>query len=328
MLVWLVSLAINHQAAAKPRLARAFESELRAKLAHVKYGSPEFKVVFDETRAHYQKGADTEERVVRWWQCFGPSPLQIAQVSLVAADRSAQAQEPLGAWYDDANIALWPTPRGTGVQFLDGFNEWTNNDPSFISDGEAYRDRDRLIRCGPATKAGNRSWPAARVYRLQDRRWRIVANKEVEHPFGFAYFRRNGHGVGANVVIAETRDEPRNFAEPMSGPFLHYRQSWTIGETQFRLGKVRLVETPLAELDRLAQLVLSNNKRAFDARVAPKFRKELWRLCMVSRQVDSATARDELRCDHFHFANDQDELHGSVRFAYRSGRWQVVAVGP
>jgi len=149
---------------------------LRPKLAHVRYGSREFDQVLKRTLPKYQVGGDRSEAIFQWRVNFGPTPIRIAQIQLELTALNTD-----DSW-DDANFAFWPSRTGTDVQFLDGFNEFEDIDPSSILASQEFRDGDRLIRCGAATRAGNRSWPGARTYRLRDGRWGIVKTEERENP--------------------------------------------------------------------------------------------------------------------------------------------------
>jgi hypothetical protein len=227
--------------------------------------------------------------------------------------------------FDHANFAFWPTQTGTSVQFLDGFTDIGDDDPSYMV-GEAYRKGDRLIRCGATTREGNRSWPGARVYRLVRGKWTVVANKEIEWPFGFAEFKRTKNGVSSETVVSRTWKLPKNFGAPMSGPALRYVQTWTIKNDRFVVGKIHLIQNPLAELDRLVGLATSGHRKAFEARVPRSISRKLWTILSLKREFYGVRIKGSSDGDTFRIGDSDDDsgLKTKVIFEKRSGKWRAV----
>src|ERR1019366_3066575 len=146
--------------------------------------------------------------------------------------------------------------------------------------------------------AGNRAWPAARVYRLIGSRWRQVLDEEREYPFGTATFLRASGHIVRNTIVAKTRDEPRHLMAAMSGPFLTYIQTWHVLANRIKRSRVRLVRNAFAELDRLAGLAQSHQRTTFNAAVPKPFQQKLWSLLKDSIHVGRGD-RDEETCDTF-----------------------------
>ena len=298
---------------------RALESELKVALRHVSFQSKELSEVTTRVAAKHQKGLPKGESGVYFQKCLGPTPMKLARIGLEMTRFNEDNS------YDQTNFAFWPTQSGTGVQFLDGYSDIEKNDPSYMV-GEAYRKGDRLIRCGATTREGNRSWPGARVYRLVRGKWTVVANKEIEWPFGFAEFKRTKNGVSPETIISRTWDLPKNFGAPMSGPALRYVQTWTIRNDRFLVGKIQLVQNSLAELDRLVGLATSGRREAFDARVPRSISRKLWTILSLKGEFYGVTIKGSTDGDTFRIGDSDDEsrLKTKVIFEKRSGKWRAV----
>ena len=299
---------------------RAFEADLKSVLKHVPFTSKQLPEIVARVALKYQKSVSKEERKIHWKACLGPTPMKIGLVELRQDNYTDERNT-----FDLANLGFWRTDTGTGVQFLDGFTDIDEKYASFL-EGTGYRIRDRLIRCGAATREGNRSWPGARIYRLRNGRWRVVANKEINWPFGHAEFKKTNGQVSTTTIISFTRNEPVNIPSPMSGPFLTYSQNWHIHNDKFVTGRIHVVQNPVAELDQLIGFARGGHRKAFNARVPSSIRAELWSVLRTRFSVHCVGDKTEFDCDTFELESFDDKLKGHVTFAKRSGRWVAVKI--
>ena len=107
---------------------------------------------------------------------------------------------------------------------------WVEQAPDHLEYVEAYRVGDRLIECGAARFVGNRTWPAARIYRLKGGRWNRVANQDPGRPVGSARFARLGGRIDPNRIVSVTSRD-WHLSSPAGGPiYLSARSTdWMFG---------------------------------------------------------------------------------------------------
>ena len=255
-----------------------WESLLGPPLRRVKFGSPQF---------YRTLGRLTPMAKITWQPAQGPSPMLIAKLELLEGTSFVQ---------NAASVVFWPDSRaGTAVQLLDGTNGGTE---SPIFEGQHFRNRADLIRCGIVDRGGNFNWPFVRIYRLERDRWRLVTSKEVQEyecarPPAFAMA---GQQLDPNQVTVFTRRKPSYLSQSHVGPLLNAQQTWVIRGRRILTGPVRFLQTALLELDFLAEMVRKGNRKEFDLRVPDRLRDRLWQaLSVADPQATCPTDRKDDR---------------------------------
>ena len=184
-----------------------------------------------------------------------------------------------------------------------------------------------MIRCGAATDYGNRSWPAARTYRLRQGHWVVISNQGVSSPFGQARFSVKHGQVDPTTIHARIRVSPKHMGAAMSGPFLTYRQNWRVVGDRIVSRKWKMVENPIAVLDRLAGFSQKNQRRLFDCEVYPRVRRDLWRELRAGVHVSRMhNADDELTATSFALENSNGSKRMFIAFENHGGRWTVSRI--
>lgn len=177
--------------------------------------------------------------------------------------------------------------------------------------------------------------PSARVYRLSHGRWQETqvrdalpeeawqGHGEVKRP----EFQPDPAHPGMVRFVLELRDSPHHFWQCHMCPWLRYEERWLFADGRLRRTRRRRVNTPLAELDDLADLVNRGDCAAFDARVPKRLRRLVWgRL--------GAAIDDDIGLDPVGNCPDSDELSDlcpkfkgqgwTVRLAKHGSGWRVA----
>lgn len=258
----------------------------------------------------------------KWQPTYGPTPILVATVS--------------SSWhFPMASIAFWKTNKGSGAQVLDQIQLTENRPDDYRVDGQTYRKGDRMVRCGSGTDNGNWEWPSVEIFRLRKDRWiaslRYTTRDLAAWP-GPHFARRRG-SVDPTRVLVSIYDYPEHLAQPHVGPLLLYNQTWRIVGNRVRVTRDELVQTPVAELDRLAALAQAGKRRAFDASVPADARTRLWNLLQRKIDVDERQDWWSPKGETLHLWWDGIHPRGSVElsmfFVKRKGRYRLVkVVGP
>ena len=301
----------------------AWGLSLRKGLEHVKYDAKHLEANLEDQYQKPQKGAKTRISSLHCTKSLGPSPMLSACIHLERSD----VEDGETAGFSFVNVILWPTIRGTGVQILDRFPGDQPLEKNYFTWCEAYRSGDRMIRCGAATDYGNRSWPAARTYRLRQGHWVVISNQGVSSPFGQARFSVKHGQVDPTTIHARIRVSPKHMGAAMSGPFLTYRQNWRVVGDRIVSRKWKMVENPIAVLDRLAGFSQKNQRRLFDCEVYPRVRRDLWRELRAGVHVSRMhNADDELTATSFALENSNGSKRMFIAFENHGGRWTVSRI--
>ncbi len=294
------------------QVVRELESSLAAKLAHVRFGTLQFEEI--SRKAGLKVGS------LDWESSNGPTQFRIGHFGF---KRLYDGDAPD---FESIDLIFWPSKSGTGVQRLDA-KRWTEEVPDHLERIEAYRFGDRLIECGAARFVGNRTWPAARIFRLKGERWNRVANQDPGYPVGSARFARRNGRIDPNRIVSVTfRDW--HLSSPAGGPHLQYEQIWYVSGYHFRLGKAKLVPTAYAELDLLKGFADRRDRRSFDAEVPKGFRDRLWSLMRRAgasfwwseRQANGT--RESFRAEE----GAEDKHAPVVSLEKRLGLWRVSGI--
>jgi hypothetical protein len=227
------------------------------------------------------------------------------------------------------NFALWPGKTGTKVQFLDGARkyEYSEQYPTYI-EGQAYRDGNRLIRCGSTPIERRINAPVARIYRLHKGRWQIIANMFQRSSQGHAEFKqRNGH-VLPKIIEAHTWGCPTNYSAAMSSPCLSFEQDWFVHNHRFDLGPRRLVLNEVAELDWLTGLARNGQRTAFNRRVPKSISAQLWHLLRGHYHChhSDVTGRPYFESIDLDNTPGTEDFTFSITFSSQHGKWRAVGL--
>jgi hypothetical protein len=310
----LLEILFLPQLSGPHKLTIAVESALRSSLSHVRFESKEFYRQVNAVRKRFQSDD------VTWKVNHGPTPMRIVELLGILNNPDSS--------YDSnhVNFAFWPSRSGTSVQALEGFFESVDGKVLFFEEEEAYRVGNRLIRCGAATDAGNRAYPAARIYKLGDGKWRVIADKKYQKDFGTAKFVKTDGKIDPSEIATRVRVQPRHMMEGMSGPWLNYTQRWHVGLRAFQSGPMHLLPTPFAELDRLTGLVQSNKRSSFNSAVPNRYRESLWSILQAGTRLQRADNSDEATCSTFSCGSEERWSFITVKLARRQGHWRVSFV--
>ena len=151
--------------------------------------------------------------------------------------------------------------------------------------------------------------------------------REIETGPGTHFLRMHGW-VDPDVVITTLKVYPDHLGQPHAGPLLRYNETWMIRGDRMRRESVRLVPTPLAELDRIAALAQAGKRGLFNDSVPKSSQARLWTVLKNRISVECEHKYEYGECDTMSVWNDQIHDPGSVdlimHFAKRQGHWRLV----
>ena len=319
-LIWLLPLVAV--CITQPDAPERLDEALRKTVSGTKFGSKAFDLAVQHVMCSLKA-------TVEWQPTFGPSEFRIGLVTSESTRSSRGRLE---------SIVFWPSHDGVYVQVLDELEPEINKssdgvDWGIVIGGEAYRFGDRIIRCGWATNGGNWDWPIARIYKLDRGKWTVITTVQAAQQRssipGTHFLRRNGE-VDPNVVVATMQVYPEHLAQSQSGPLLRYDQTWVVQGNHVKKLAFRLIPTPVSELERLASLVQTHQRRAFHASVPKACHATLWKLLSRKISVCCVGTQGHPECHTLSVWNDGIHAPGTpditLKFVRGSGKWNLVGL--
>ena len=277
------------------------EAQLRDAVSRTRVGSH----AFHRTLAKFLGDHDLE---LKWAPNLGPSQIALGWVHDVDPGMEDIADGDL--------YAFWRSGHHTLVQRVSSLSQNLES----VYHADAWRSGNRMVLCGGAWGGGNWTWPFAAVFKLHHNRWQMASLKvkhELESGLGTRFDRNSGE-VDPSRIVATLDEYPSSLRSPQAGPFLRYNQVWSVNNSHIVAHRRRLVQTPLAELDRLASLADDEDWSELRASVPVSHRHELIELLQNPGAAEVCGNAHTLTCD----GNPDLRMH----FAKRGLKWRLVGV--
>lgn len=222
-------------------------------------------------------------------------------------------------------IFLWPEGSKNRAQVIKQFVDVPPLEGGPIdsyTEGDIYWKNDRLVIAGINVDGGLHEPSSLTSYRLRRGQWELVQHL-IGHAEGHASFAKKGRSVTPNLLTFMSGGYPRYIKESHVGPHILYRETWRLRGDKYMASR-KIIDTPLAELDRLAAYVARRDHRSFDRFVMPSLRAQLWagiEYRMRDESVDS-------NLDDNATTLRMDSAGSTIEFKRKNGRWAPFRWAP